>query len=331
MSLNASEAKPQVCIGYDARRATIIWFRACAGQADRYDVFTAVIERQRRGIVAAAPMMSMHKHELHDLLLVLDEEASERPDRYVGELSKDGAARVLAQAAIQSRIAGRIVPEMVFRTPALLGDIAAVMNSLDDAFHCPSCGEGLEGGSQLALAEGSLQGPIECDECRGPELATLRPYSRFVPLWIARAQLMLSAGLPRRAMVIAHRAEQDGADGPALPRIRGWALLMLGNAMQAQFHLGEAVAATPREPRSRLMLILARAQAALAVDAANHLEHLQQDSELGSELLEPLRQALDGLSRPGMEQPDAVVAACHHLLGVLERSDEHLAKTVPNS
>jgi len=318
MSSEDTSLTPQVCIGYDAHRATLVWFRDAVESAERYDVYTAVIELQGRGIIAAAPLMAMHKHELHDLLLVLEEEASNRYDRHVGSLDHDGAARVIAQAALQSRIAGRVVPDSVFRTPELLGDIAGVMSALDDAFNCPSCGEGLPGGSQLALAEGTLNGPIECDACRGAELATLRPYSRFVPLWIARAQLMLAGGLPRKALIIAHQAEQAGAEGTALARIRGWAQLMLGNATQAQYHLQDAVAAIPNEPRTRLMLILARAQASMAIDALSHLPYLEQSPELGVQLLEPLRQALDGLSRPDMGRPDAVVAACHRLLGVLE-------------
>lgn len=310
---------PTVCIGYDTRRATLVWFCETNQDHDRYEVFTAVIELQGRGIVAAAPMSAMHKHELHDLLLVLEEEAMEREDRHVGSLDHGGATRVLAQAALQSRIAGRHVPDSVWRSTPIVGDVAAELNRLEDAFCCPSCGDGLPGGAQLALADGSLHGPVECDECRGPELAALRPYSRFVPLWIARAQLMLAGGLPRRALMIAFAAESVGATGTALARIRGWAHLMLGNAMQAQHYLQEAVNTTPAEPRTRLMLILARAQASLAVDASLHLGYLQSSPELGLEMLEPLSQALDNLSRPAMAEPDAVVAACHQLLGALEQ------------
>lgn len=316
-TVSSSHPEIQVVLGYDARRATIIWFRD-ADIENYYDVYTAVVERQGRGIIAASPLIGIHKHELHDLMAVLHDEAAARTDRFVTGVTVEAAGLVLAQAVLQSRVCGRAVPHSVWTHTELLGDMAAFLDEVDDAYSCIACGEGLEGGSQLAIADGSLEGPVLCDSCRGPEMATLRPFTRFVPLWIARAQLMLAAGLPRRAMVVAHYAQEAGASGPALSRIRGWAQLMLGNPAVAERHLGAAVAAVPEEPRTRLMLILARTQSSLAVDATEHVAYLERTPELAADMLEPLRRALDGLSRPGLMQPAAVAEACNRLLVQLE-------------
>ncbi len=280
-----------------------------------HDAITVVVERQGGGPSAAYEARGISATDLYEIRQVL-ESATEGN---AGPTTLSAARELLARATLQARIAGRETTAPFRLACAWVGGVDQAIAALPDIFPCASCGGPLPGGAQLALARGELQGPVRCDHCRGADAAMTQPLTRFVPLWIARAQLLLDAREPRLALALAAHAEGEGARGPALDRIRGWAYLALGNAGAAVAHLRRAVQAEPGELLTRTLLVVAESQAELHADATAHLEQIIAAQPAADQVLAPVRMALDSLRASGPTDAREVRALCFAALEDMER------------
>lgn len=153
----------------------------------------------------------------------------------------------LARALMATRIAGGDVPSWVAQRAELVGDPAHPDLHVDDVYLCIACDRPLPVHEQLARAEsrGLGDGPPRCPHCRGDSHA---PDSEG-EAWLGRAWLMIAAGLPRRALVCAARAEGLRLAGKRLDAVRGAAYLALGDRMIASPYLERAIANEPEGAR----------------------------------------------------------------------------------
>jgi hypothetical protein len=229
------------------------------------------------------------------------------------------AREVIARAILATRLAGRREPPQLHDAGELLPNLDHALSRVTDLYVCPGCGQGLPGGAQIALARGRLTGPVSCERCdvAGAQAAAGR--AGHVERWIAVAQLMLDAGEPRRALALTARAEHDGATGPVLDRLRGWAHLALSNPTQAAAYLRRALEREPWELRTRTLLIIAEAQASLVSCALDNLDAIQW-LPTADAILEPARAALEALGR-GEGDAAQVRARCLAALTALEGED----------
>ncbi len=313
LGATATPERLKLILGRDASTDALLLSRRLG--PGLHDAITVVVERQGGGPSAAYEARGISPTDLYAVRQVLETAT----DGNAGPTTLTAARELLVRATLQARITGRETTPTFRLACAWVGGVEQATAALQDIYPCASCGGPLPGGAQLALARGELEAPVSCDRCRGVDAAMAQPLTRFVPLWIARAQLLLDAREPRLALALAAHAEGEGARGPALERIRGWAYLALGNSGAAVAHLRRAVQADPAEPLTRTLLIVAESQAELHADATAHLEQLVATKPSADHVLAPVRVALESLRAAGPTDAREVRALCFAALEDMER------------
>ncbi|PKN57193.1 MAG: hypothetical protein CVU56_12295 [Deltaproteobacteria bacterium HGW-Deltaproteobacteria-14] len=170
-----------------------------------------------------------------------------------------------------ARIARRPVPGWLCEPSALVGDLEGRARELDDVYHCAGCDAPLPPSLQLAAARSRGTAPLVlgCPACQ--PTATM---ADDVDPGVAHAWLALYADDPRRALVLAARAEGRRVPAELLDGVRGAALLALSNPVEATAHLRRAVAADPDAGELRTLLAEALARAGFFASASAELQHL---------------------------------------------------------
>lgn len=240
----------------------------------RHDALCVVLAPAGGGISSAVYLADMSDPSLAELLAVVRSGTRGHARR----VPLAQARLAVARAVLATRIRGRSVPAALEQGADACG-LEHTLATVSDVYACPACGSPLPGELQLALARGQAGGycAVLCRGCLPDGPVTFEP----LPLNLVRAQLMLDAGEPLRAMEIASAA--DDLATVDVERVRGWAQLLLGNATQAVIHLRRALTADPTDQPTRALLI--RASAELEIVAA--------------------AQPVERATRPRMERPAA--------------------------
>lgn len=200
-------------------------------------VVTVVVDR-RSGMLAFVAQASGLSAAEADELRLLARGPGEAPP--LAEVAIDVARSRLVRAILATRIAGGEVPAWLEERADLAGDAAHPSSRVDDVYLCIACDQPLPVHEQLARAEarGNIAEPPRCPHCRGDSQA---PDSEG-EAWLGRAWLMIAAGLPRRALVCAARAEGLKLAPERLEGVRGAAYMALADHGSAIGHLRAALA-----------------------------------------------------------------------------------------
>jgi len=246
------------------RRASFVV--AWEGGDKSFTTLSVAVERQGRGIDGAYRAVGLGDGDLDALLAAATPEGADM-ERVSLEVARDGIGR----AVLMSRIAGREVPSWLL-TDSRLGDLMARVASLSDVYTCGTCDAPLAPSRQIALtrARGRSDLVSACARCRG--LPTTPPSG--ADHMEARAWALLMAGEPRRALVIAARAEAARCEPERLDPLRGAATLALSNPVQAAMYLRRAAARAPDDLWLRGQLVAALTQAGFIASATAELDDL---------------------------------------------------------
>ncbi len=163
-----------------------------------------------------------------------------------------GVARLrLARAVAATRIAGGEVPDWLAARADLVGDAFDPATRVNDIYLCIACDRALPVHEQLARAEqrGQMRAPPRCPHCRGDSQAL----DCEGEAWLGRAWLMITAGLPRRALVCAAHAEGLRLAADRLAAVRGAAYLALGDRNAASPYLRHALSREADHERASIM------------------------------------------------------------------------------
>lgn len=200
-------------------------------------VVTAVIDRRTGMLAFVAQASGLSTAEADELRLLARGPAEAPP---LAEVEIDVARMRLLRAILATRIAGGEVPAWLEARTDLAGDAALPSTRVDDVYLCIACDQPLPVHEQLARAEagGDVAEPPRCPHCRGDSQA---PDSEG-EAWLGRAWLMIAAGLPRRALICAARAEGLKLAPERLEGVRGAAYMALADHGSAIRHLRAALA-----------------------------------------------------------------------------------------
>jgi hypothetical protein len=272
-------------------------FQAASGNG-RVDLFSAVVEPQGRGLTYADLARGLDRRELHELREIVAGTlaAALRPS------SLAETRKLLVRGVLAARLAGAGESRAMAQARDLTGDLD--IPEIFDVYGCSSCDRPLDTDAQLGLASGRpAPRPLQCAHCQG------HPVALATPPWLARAELMLRAAEPLKALRLAAAAERQDAARPVdLARVRGWAAIALGNPAQAVRHLGRAVELEPMDVTTRWMLLSARAEAG-EVEAVLAEAALLQRAQAGTGRRSvALPSAPGALSRSCAQE--AMLAAC---------------------
>ena len=229
-----------------ARPAEAILFEC---RDDRgFTIVTALVDRRTGMLAFIAEASGLDSAETDELRALARGPVSAPP---LAEVDLEIARLRLARAILATRIAGGEVPKWLAERADLVGDPAHPASRVDDVYLCIACDTPLPVHEQLARAEsnGLADGPPRCPHCRGDSNA---PDSEG-EAWLGRAWLMIAAGLPRRALVCAARAEGLRLGHERLDAVRGAAHLALGDRESADVHLEKALASEPDGARAGLL------------------------------------------------------------------------------
>lgn len=185
------------------------------------------------------------------------------------------AREVLARGLLAGRVRGKVAPQGLTSARRLTGDLEAVVSTLDDVYTCGCCGGPLSGGVQLALALGRLRSERVQHCVRCVPQHDLRAQVTRVPVGLARPWLMLRAGAPRRALLLADRAVSEGYAPEHFDAVRGEAHLCVGEVIEARAHLDQALRRRGEVPWLLALLVAAEGVGGFTGSAHRHLERLR--------------------------------------------------------
>lgn len=249
----------------DLGATTVILLERALG-GGRVELVSAVVARQGKGLMAAYRAADLDAEARTELVAVATPEGAElRP------CAVEAARAELARGLVMARIARRPLPGWLSEPSPLIGDLDARARELDDVYHCAGCDAPLAPALQLAAARSRGAAPLVlgCPACQagGPVVGA-------VDSGVAHAWLALYAGDPRRALILAARAEGRRVPAEHLDGVRGASLLALSNPVEATAHLRRAVAADPDARELRALLAEALARAGFFASASAELQHL---------------------------------------------------------
>jgi len=215
---------------------------------DRFTVVTALVDRRTGMLSFIGEAKGLDSSESYQLRTLARGPASAPP---LAEVGIEAARLRLARAILATQIGGGNVPKWLSERADLVGDPAHPASRVDDVYLCIACDSPLPVHEQVARAEigGRGDGPPQCPHCRGDSEA---PDSAG-EAWLGRAWLMIAAGLPRRALVCAAKAEGLRLPHERLDAVRGAAHLTLGDRESASVHLRKALASEPECARAALL------------------------------------------------------------------------------
>lgn len=262
---------PALCARLSTGRPyEVLLFESRRRGDNRTDILTALIDRRSGTLAFIGEATELGQAEANELRRLArdgftrdDEERQTLPPPLA--IVPTEVARIrLSRAILASRIGGLEIPAWVSQRAELVGDPTDPASRIDDIYLCFACDNPLPVGEQLARAarighrtRGAERPPV-CPACRGEATAECKEGD----LWLGRAWLMIAAGLPRRALVCAARAEASRARPERLDALRGAAMLALGDGQAAAPLLEKARAAGSLDHRVSGWL------EALMVDAA---------------------------------------------------------------
>jgi len=211
-------------------------------------VVTALVDRRTGTLSLVGQASGLNTAEADELRLLARGPAEAPP---LAEVELEVARVRLVRAILATRIAGGEVPAWLQERADLVGDPAHASWRVDDVYLCIACDQPLPVHEQLARAEarGDVAEPPRCPHCRGDSQA---PDSEG-EAWLGRAWLMIAAGLPRRALVCAARAEGLKLAPERLEGVRGAACMALADHGGAIRHLRAALDVEPEGARSSLL------------------------------------------------------------------------------
>ncbi|MCB9731000.1 MAG: hypothetical protein H6745_00040 [Deltaproteobacteria bacterium] len=276
---------------------TIIAEHAAVGRSEVYlltrravggaiDAVTAVIEREGRGFDGVYRARGLDEVGVEELREIASEEA---PLTVVPiSTARDGVAR----AVLMSRIAQRDVPDWIFAEPLLEG-LGARVDALSHAYVCCGCRAPLPPEQQIGRARARGEGPLvlSCPACRAG-VTTHAPGA----VYVAQAWVRLLAGDPRRALVLAARAEGQRCDPHLLDPIRGVAMSALSNPVQAVAHLRRATERAPGDAWLQAELVKALAASGYLASATAELDRLVHGKPTVKVPAEAIRHAIAEVS-----------------------------------
>lgn len=240
-------AAPQLCARLSsARPYEALLFESRHRATGLTTIITALIDRRSGMLAFVAEAPDLGVAEAEELRRIArhgflhQEDADDAPSRLAPPLAlvpTEVARLRLSRAILASRIGGRAVPAWLSQRADLVGDPTDPTSRIDDIYLCFACDNPLPVHEQLARTAqlGRAERPPVCPACRGEASAA----SCDGDLWLGRGWLMVAAGLPRRALVCAARAEASHTRPERLDTLRGAALLALGDD-RAAAHLARA-------------------------------------------------------------------------------------------